>query len=281
MNSKDLFVDLRKQVTVPQDAAETDSMLYLLLESIANITRPEVMAQKTVSVTTVDMQKLQTAIERINSHEPVQYILGEAHFYGRNFLVNRSVLIPRPETELLVEEIIKNASKTPGKILDIGTGSGCIAITLARELPQKTVIAYDISEEALATASANAAQLGASVNFQHVDILLDEIPHADLDIIVSNPPYIAVSEKQTMNSNVVDYEPHLALFVPDNDPLLFYKVIAKKGMTALKPGGRIVVEINERFGKEVCEMFGSAGFTHIMVLKDLQHKHRIVSAIKK
>jgi release factor glutamine methyltransferase len=280
MNSKDLFRDLRKRITLPQEVSETDSMLYLILESVVGITRSDIIAQKAVSVTSAETSKLDTILSRVNKNEPVQYILGKAHFYGQEFQVNPSVLIPRPETELLVEEVLKRASNGSGKILDIGTGSGCIAITLAKQLPQKTVTAFDISVAALQTASANSGTLNVKVNFQCVDILKDEIPLRDLEFIVSNPPYIAVSEKEAMNTNVLDHEPHLALFVPDNDPLVFYRAIAEKGMLLLKPEGRIVVEINERFGKEVCEIFIQAGFTGTHIIKDFQNKDRIVSIIK-
>lgn len=279
MNSKDLFRDLRKRITLSQEVSETDSMLYLILESIG-ITHSDVIAQKAVSLTLAETSVLSTIIDRVNKNEPVQYVLGKAHFYGQEFEVNPSVLIPRPETEFLVEEVLKSTSNTPGKILDIGTGSGCIAITLAKNLPQKTVIAFDISDDALQVASKNAKQLGANVTFQHVDILKSEIDFQELEFIVSNPPYVAVSEKDSMNRNVLDHEPHLALFVPDNDPLIFYNTIAQKGLSALKKGGRIVVEINERFGKEVCDIFIQAGFTNATVIKDLQHKDRIVSVIK-
>lgn len=279
MNSKDLFMDLRKRITLLQEVSETDSMLYLILESIG-ITHSDVIAQKAVSLTLAETSVLSTIIDRINKNEPVQYVLGKAHFYGQEFDVNPSVLIPRPETELLIEEVLKNTSNAPGQILDIGTGSGCIAITLAKKLPQKTVIAFDISDDALQVASKNAKHLAANVNFQYVDILTSEIDFQELEFIVSNPPYVAVSEKHAMNRNVLDHEPHLALFVPDNDPLVFYNTIAQKGLSALKPGGRIVVEINERFGKEVCDIFIQAGFTNARVIKDLQNKDRIVSVIK-
>jgi release factor glutamine methyltransferase len=279
MNSKDLFRDLRKRITLSQEVSETDSMLYLILESMG-ITRSDVIAQKAVSLTLGETSALNTIIDRINKNEPVQYILGKAHFFGQEFEVNPAVLIPRPETEFLVEEVLKSTSNTPGKILDIGTGSGCIAITLAKNLPQKTVIAFDISDDALQVASKNAKQLGANVTFHHVDILTSEIDFQELEFIVSNPPYVAASEKHAMNRNVLDHEPHLALFVPDSDPLIFYKVIAQKGLSALKSGGRIVVEINERFGKEVCDIFVQTGFTNARVIKDLQNKDRIVSVIK-
>lgn len=280
MNSKDLFRDLRKRITLPQEAVETDTMVYLMLESIAGLTRSDVIAQKSVSLTSAESTKLNEGLDRINANEPIQYILGSAHFYGREFQVNSAVLIPRPETELIVAEVLRNTPKTPGKILDIGTGSGCIAVTLAKELPDKTIIAYDVSDAALKIASFNASHLQADVLFQRVDILNDEIQLDDLECIVSNPPYVAVSEKSTMNANVLNHEPHLALFVPDDDPLIFYTMIAKKGINALKPGGKIVVEINEQFGKEVRELFIQTGFTGAIVIKDLQHKDRIVTAVK-
>lgn len=280
MNSKDLFRDLRKRITLPQEAVETDTMVYLMLESIAGLTRSDVIAQKSVSLTSAESTKLNEGLDRINANEPIQYILGSAHFYGREFQVNSAVLIPRPETELIVAEVLRNTPKTPGKILDIGTGSGCIAVTLAKELPDKTIIAYDVSDAALKIASFNASHLQADVLFQRVDILNDEIQLDDLECIVSNPPYVAASEKSTMNANVLNHEPHLALFVPDDDPLIFYTMIAKKGINALKPGGKIVVEINEQFGKEVRELFIQTGFTGAIVIKDLQHKDRIVTAVK-
>lgn len=280
MNSKDLFRDLRKRITLPQAAAETDTLVYLMLESIAGLTRSDVMAQKSVSLTSVESAKLDDLLNRVNASEPIQYILGKAHFYGREFYVNPAVLIPRPETELIVDEVLKNFSKTPGKILDIGTGSGCIAVTLAKELPDKTIIACDVSEAALKIASMNANHLQANVLFQCVDILNDEIQFQDLECIVSNPPYVAASEKFAMNANVLNHEPHLALFVPDDEPLIFYTVIAKKGIRALTSGGRIIVEINERFGKEVCEIFTHAGFSGSQVVRDFQSKDRIVTATK-
>lgn len=280
INSKDLFRDLRKRITLVQEASETESILHRVLEEVSGITRSDIISQKAVSLTAWEISALDSIIDRINTSEPVQYILGKADFFGREFLVNTSVLIPRPETELLVEEVLTHASNTSGKILDIGTGSGCIAVTLSRELPKADVYAFDISEEALQTARSNAARLNANVTFQQVDILKDEIMLRDLDCIVSNPPYVAVSERDSMHDNVLNYEPHLALFVPDNDPLIFYKVIATKGKEALKSGGRLVVEINERFGKEVCAVFAGAGFSNVRIIKDLQNKDRIVSAIK-
>jgi release factor glutamine methyltransferase len=280
INSKDLFRDLRKRITLAQNASEIESILYWVLEAVPGITRSDILAQKAVSLTSEESSALDSIIHRINKSEPVQYILGRADFFGREFAVNASVLIPRPETELLVEEVLKHATNNSGKILDIGTGSGCIAITLSCELPIADVYAFDISEDALQTARSNAARLNARVTFQKIDILNDETMLSDFDFIVSNPPYVAVSESDAMNANVLNYEPHLALFVPNNDPLIFYRTIAEKGVRALKPGGRIIVEINERFGKEVSETFARGGFTNIRIIKDLQNKDRIVSAAK-
>lgn len=280
INSKDLFRDLRKRITLAQDASETESILYRVLEEVPGITRSDIISQKAVSLTAKETSALDSIINRINQNEPVQYILGKADFFGREFDVNPSVLIPRPETELLIEEVLKHATPAPGKILDIGTGSGCIATTLSCELSQKQVYGFDISEAALKTAKSNADRLNAQVTFQQVDILNEEITLNDFEFIVSNPPYVAVSERDSMHDNVLNYEPHLALFVPDNDPLIFYKVIAEKGVRALRSGGRIIVEINERFGKAVCAVFAGAGLSDVRIIKDLQNKDRIVSAVK-
>jgi len=182
---------------------------------------------------------------------------------------------------LLVEEALKEIDPfTPGSILDVGTGSGCIAVTLAKELPEKKVIAIDISEAALKIAKENASAENAFVEFQLRNILTESISFQKLEMIVSNPPYIALAEKESMKRNVVEHEPHLALFVSDKDPLQFYKAIALKGYSALLTGGKVLVEINERFGKEVADVFHRAGFSHIRIIKDLQNKDRIVVAQK-
>lgn len=280
INSKDLFRDLRKQLTLAEEAGELDSIVHFLLEDLAGISRSDVLIQREVSLSSEEQRLLEAAVKRINTGEPVQYITGKAHFYGYEFRVDPSVLIPRPETEQLVREAIKQSDFTPGKILDIGTGSGCIAIMLANHLPEKTVLAYDISDAALILATANANALSVPVNFRKVDILKEAIAEHELDMIVSNPPYVTVSEKASMKNNVLQHEPHLALFVPDNDPLVFYKAIAEKGYVALKAGGKVMVEINEQFGNETAEVFRQAGFRDVLVLIDFQGKDRIVSALK-
>jgi release factor glutamine methyltransferase len=280
-NSKEIFRDLQQQITLKEDRDEIQSMLYVILETLFGLSRAEIMAGKSFPMTESLNQKLAEIIQRVNNHEPIQYILGETYFYGRKFNVTADVLIPRPETELLVEEVLKEIDPfTPGNILDIGTGSGCIAITLAKELPEKNIHAIDVSDAALKVARENAVRLNAPVEFQKLNALTDDFPVKALQVIVSNPPYIADSEKAAMKNNVVKYEPHLALFVPDQDPFIFYSIIAEKGYPVLETGGKVLVEINERFGKEVCEIFKAHHFTDVRIVQDLQKKDRIVVATK-
>ena len=279
-NSKEIFRDLRSQITLKEDEEEIQSILYIVFETVLGLSRADIIAEKPISFNGTVQQKLHGIMQQINQHQPVQYILKEAYFFGRKFKVNSAVLIPRPETELLVEEVLKEIEPfTPGTIVDIGTGSGCIAVTLSKELPNKKIVGIDVSEPALKIANENTLNLNATVDFHQVDVL-QEFPFQGLEIIVSNPPYIALAEKDMMKQNVLDYEPHLALFVTDRDPLQFYKVIAQRGYPALIRTGKILVEINERFGKEVAEVFQKAGFRNIKIIKDLQQKDRIVFAQK-
>jgi release factor glutamine methyltransferase len=278
-NSKTLFQDFLSQITLNEDKAEIISLAHLVFDRVLGISKTDLLSQKHIQATTNDLEKLDTIVKRINQHEPIQYILGEADFFGRRFKVNASVLIPRPETEELVREV-KNFSHPAAVILDIGTGSGCIPITLALEISGAKVSATDVSDKALMVAKENAKNLGAAVHFLQHNILTEEIPFRDLDIVVSNPPYIALSEKESMAPNVKDFEPHLALFVSENDPLLFYRVIAAKAQAALKSGGLLCVEINERFGERVKELFQDEGFGEVTVIRDLSGKERIVRGIK-
>lgn len=278
-NSKDLFTVLRYSITA-YDAEEAENIAFVILDNLYTLNRTDILTQKSIDFSPEQRDALDKIIARINAHEPVQYVLGSAWFYGRDFYVSPAVLIPRPETELLVEEVIKAVSDFPITILDIGTGSGCIAITLAKELPNATVTALDISTAALEVAQKNASQLNARVQFLQSDILTQSIPVTMLDVIVSNPPYIAFAEKEAMRENVLAHEPHVALFVPDNDALIFYSTIAQKGFAALKTDGKVFVEINERFGKETAEVFIHAGFSSVRIVKDLQGKERILVADK-
>jgi len=273
-NSKVLFQELIKAIRLPEDREEIESIVYLIMEHEFSLTRSDIMAGK--EVTPYQRQSLEKIILRINDNEPVQYVLGETHFFRRKFTVNHSVLIPRQETELLVREILNLDLPINSKILDIGTGSGCIAITLALELIAAQVTATDISKEALTVAQHNADTLKTHVTLLHHDILSAAIP-GSYDVIVSNPPYISAEEKNKMKKNVLDYEPHLALF-SEHDPLLFYRRIAVNSRKALNKNGTVLVEINEHFGNETLSIFQSAGFSTCEIVKDLQNKDRILIA---
>ncbi len=221
------------------------------------------------------------AVNRLLLNEPIDYILGYSEFFGRRFRVNSDVLIPRPETEELCNWIIDDyKGKNKLDVLDIGTGSGCIPVTLAAELPTTTVSACDISEEALGVAKQNAAENKAEVSFYQTDILSDFPPIKSLDIIVSNPPYVLNSDKQEMEAKVLDFEPHIALFVEDNDPLLFYRKISEHAMENLKPTGRLYFEVHEHYADQVAELLSLSGFSTIEIREDAQGKERMVRALK-
>jgi release factor glutamine methyltransferase len=259
---------------------EAQSLSFLLLENLFTLSRSEILIGKETE-TSEKIFLLNHYIERLNNFEPVQYILGSTEFYGYPFEVNPSVLIPRPETEELVRLIIsENRKKSTLSIIDIGTGSGCIAITLKKELPQALLYAVDISEQALATAQKNAVLNNAEVAFLHKDILSPETTIPETNIVVSNPPYVIHTEKKLMNANVLKHEPHLALFVEESNPLLFYKAIAEKARKYLLPGGRIYFEINEQFGKKTAEILTQTGFKEVRIIKDLHDKDRMVRGEK-
>ena len=221
-------------------------------------------------------------ITRLKQGEPMQYIEGRAPFCGMEFIVNPNVLIPRPETAELVDWIVREHATQQPQILDLGTGSGCIAISLSKQLPQATVEACDISEGALEVAEANNRENGTSVRFFHHDMLnlTASLPHS-YDILVSNPPYIKQCEAQEMELHVTEWEPHTALFVPDDDALRFYRAIAEIGQTdALKSGGHIYVEINQALGKETAELFESYGYHNVTLRKDIYSNDRMIHCTK-
>ncbi len=280
MNSKNLFTNLVLKITLPESVDEINQLAFMAMNHVFGLSPAEILIGRTVEWTPEIQDRMNTILHRMNHHEPIQYILGEAYFYGRKFLVNSNVLIPRPETEELIYRCIleSNAVGKNVKILDIGTGSGCIAITLKLEIPAAQVFATDISSGAIGVAQQNADQLAAPVTFFHHDILNNDLLLHDLDMIVSNPPYIAQREKSTLDQNVVNHEPHLALFVESDDPLVFYKAIAKKAQKALRPGGMVLVEINERFGEATAEVFLTHAYHPVLILQDIQGKDRIISA---
>lgn len=225
-------------------------------------------------------QELEDILQRLSRFEPLQYIEGRTLFLGREFWVAPGVLIPRPETEELVELMLKEIP-ADARILDVGTGSGCIAISLAKELPDALVTAWDVSPEALSVARANARKLQSNVRFVECDVLACQVDEVGLyDVIVSNPPYVTETEKADMEPNVLQWEPSLALFVPDDDPLRFYRRIAVLGRDMLVDGGRLYFEINRAYGREMVEMLRTMGYVGVRVEKDLSQNDRFVIAEK-
>ncbi len=263
------------------DEGEASQIADWVMEAITGSAKAERMLYKNHDLTAIEEDQLNNFTNRLLKNEPIQYVLNEAWFYGLRLYVNKQVLIPRPETEELVEWILKNISnrKAELSILDVGTGSGCIAIALKSKLPNATVYAFDISEEALSVARKNATKLGTTVNFITVDIL-DKTTWPTLnafDIIVSNPPYIPEFDKPTMHANVLANEPHLALFVPNNDVLKFYKAVTAYGKKCLKKTGNLYFEIHEEYGQAIVALLASEGFS-AMLKKDMQQKDRMVKS---
>lgn len=235
---------------------------------------------KDIALSPKKEQELEDILQRLSRFEPLQYIEGRTLFLGREFWVAPGVLIPRPETEELVELMLKEIP-ADARILDVGTGSGCIAISLAKELPEALVTAWDVSPEALSVARANARKLQADVRFVECDVLACQVDEVGLyDVIVSNPPYVTEAEKADMEPNVLQWEPSLALFVPDDDPLRFYRRIAVLGRDMLADGGRLYFEINRAYGREMVEMLRTMGYVGVRVEKDLSQNDRFVIAEK-
>ena len=233
-----------------------------------------IYSNKVISIKNYDCIK--QIINELKENKPIQYILGEAEFYGLKFKVNKHTLIPRPETEELVDWILKEDFNS---VLDIGTGSGCIAISLAKHSTAQ-IAAIDNCEKALEVAEENAKLNKVNIKFCTQDIL-QSTSFLNLDLIVSNPPYILESEKQNMKANVLQYEPHLALFTPDKDPLLFYKKIGSLAAKSLNCGGKLFFEINEQYGTEILKMLSKIGFVDIAFKKDINDKDRMIKAIWK
>jgi release factor glutamine methyltransferase len=260
---------------------EVSQITDWVMEHLTGSKKAERMMYKNSAITGTEELLLNQYAERLLQHEPVQYVLNESWFYGLKFYVDKNVLIPRPETEELVDWIIRNL-KFPFselKILDIGTGSGCIAIALKRKLRKAEVWACDVSSEALNVAKQNSSNLQAEINFVQLDFLdnpgRDQLP--SFDIIVSNPPYVPAKDKADMNKNVLNFEPHTALFVPDNNPLLFYQAIADFAKKHLKQNGTVYCEIHESLGKKVSELFMQNGFM-TELKKDMRGKDRMIKA---
>lgn len=273
-SSRQLFNDILAQIAEKYELQEARSIVFLLLQHYLKLSKTAILIDKAIE-TDFDFTEI---IQRLNQHEPIQYIMGETEFYGLPFRVNPAVLIPRPETEELVQLIIEEAPKVPFRILDMGTGSGCIAISLAHALPHAQVKAIDISEKALETARENATLNGVNVTFEQKDILnLDsENQEEQYEIIVSNPPYVTRHEAKQMQANVLDFEPHLALFLENDNALIFYEKIAQFGKKNLAKNGKIYVEINEHLGKGTAAVFKQLGYSKTKIIKDLSGKERIL-----
>ncbi len=256
--------------------AEAENLVFWLFEEHLGLRRAELNLAISSATNT---EPILADFQRLLTGEPIQYILGEAPFYGRSFRVTRDTLIPRNETEELVHKIIKENPKARLRVLDLGTGTGCIPITLALELNNPEVYGLDVSLQALEVARQNALQLGATVQFLEGD-LLGVIPNLDVfDVLVSNPPYVPVRDQGEMHANVLNFEPHLALFVPDEDPLLFYRAIGNWGQQLLKQGGKLYLEIYENLAEELVQLLQSLGYSEVKVHRDLNGKKRMVTCV--
>ena len=287
------YQELWHRLTPLYDSGEAKAIARMVLESEFSMTLTDLYTGKVNELSAKDLAFLDDIFSRLEKGEPVQYVLGKAEFAGRVFHVEPGVLIPRPETAQLcqlAEEELQNSfpvCNTAYRVLDIGTGSGCIAITLALDLAEKNkkaeVKAWDISDDALRIASANASALNANVSFEKHDALnLSELPEGEekFNLIVSNPPYIADEEAKDMEKNVMEFEPHLALFVPDNDPLVFYRAIAEYGKKMLAKNGILAFEMNSRFVRDMEQMLSALGYSEIRSLKDDFEKYRYTIAVK-
>lgn len=281
------YQDILHRLQREYDTHEARALARLVLDECFGLSLTDIMCDKVNDFSREDNESLEKIIVRLENHEPVQYIIGHEYFCGHRFHVAPGVLIPRPETEELVEHILEQKDGK-SRILDIGTGSGCIAISLALALPEAQVEAWDISDTALAIAKSNAQTLSAgNVSFRQTDILAVANSSSSsltplstcserYSLIVSNPPYICQSEAKDMERNVLEHEPSLALFVPDSDPLMFYRAIAEFGTHNLLPQGQLWFEINRAYGTEVCTMMQSLGYTDVELINDQFNNPRIV-----
>ena len=285
------YEELWQRLTPLYDAGEAKAIVRLVLDECYGLSWADVLGGKVSELSANDQTELEKIMLRLEKGEPVQYIIGVADFCGRQFHVEPGVLIPRPETEelcrmVIEEREISQKGQSPlCEILDIGTGSGCIAITLALELPDAKVTAWDISDEALRIADDNAKSLGANVTFEHCDVLDSSLftLHSSLpswDLIVSNPPYIQPIECDEMAKNVLDYEPQIALFAPEENPIVFYQRIGDYAWQHLNPGGLLFFELNPLTADQVCDSLRTTGFMEIEILNDQFGKPRFLKATK-
>lgn len=280
---QDILSYIKKELSPQYPDTEIRSLIRIILLHVCHIQNYEILSCKDIKISEPEQDHIREIVQDLKRHKPIQQILKETEFYGLAFIVNQHVLIPRPETEELVDLILNNHRDKSGlRIIDIGTGSGCIAVALARYLKDSDVYAADISKDALLLAQENARTNQVMVQFIEKDILNDSIPGIPeaLDIIVSNPPYVTISEMSVMEKNVLDYEPHIALFVPDDNPIIFYEKIALMGLKYLSKGGSIYFEINPGFGNEICNFLENVGYSNAKIFSDISGKERIIHAIR-
>jgi release factor glutamine methyltransferase len=280
MKIKEYRTQFIQELTSMYGEGEAESFFYLILEEKQQLKRIDLALQPDLVFSEEEIKVWNSILEQLKLEIPIQYLLGKTSFYGLDFEVNENVLIPRPETEELVDWIISNnqtISKSSGlKILDIGTGSGCIAISLAKNIPNAQVFAIDVSEKALATAKRNAILNDVNVTFIEQNILETLDLKQEFDIIVSNPPYVRNLEKEEIKKNVLDNEPHLALFVEDHDALIFYRKIAELAQKNLSNSGQLYFEINQYLGKEMVELLEKMDFKNIELRKDIYGNDRMM-----
>jgi release factor glutamine methyltransferase len=279
---RDILQNIRKELRTLYPQREIESFIFLIFEHILNFSKIDIHTKADTKLSFSQINQINEIIVQLKNHRPIQYILGKTEFFGLNFIVSDEVLIPRPETEELVKWIVDEYKNKKLNILDIGTGSGCIAVSLAKNIPDSCVDATDISEQSLQIAKLNAEKNQVNINFYLHNILnqKSEIRNQKYDIVVSNPPYIRESEKKQMQQNVLDYEPHRALFVPDENPLIFYEAVLKFAEKNLKKNGSIYCEINEALHKENRELFLKYNYSEIQVVKDLNDKYRMICGKK-
>ncbi|GHT62139.1 release factor glutamine methyltransferase [Bacteroidia bacterium] len=277
-----MLLYIKEQLRDYYPESEIKSFYYLIMESVCRLDKQSVLLGKDTQISPNEKRMIEEMVEDLRKFRPIQYILGETEFYGLKFKLNERVLIPRPETEELVERVLNGCTVhgTRCRMLDVGTGSGCIAVALAKFLSGAEVYALDISEKALEVASENARNNRVNVRFIRHDIFEDlpeNLPE-QFDVIVSNPPYITPVEKEIMSKNVLDYEPHQALFVPQEKPLLFYERIADVARNRLKDSGKLYFETSAVYGKEAAEMLKKKGFGSVRLFKDISGKDRVLVA---
>lgn len=277
------ILDQGKQELTNYPNVEAEQLLMILFQELFDISRTTFVAYPDTKLSNFEYNQIADCIQRLKNNEPIQYILGVADFYDEKFNVNPSVLIPRPETEELVDWIISDNRKKNPVITDVGTGSGCIAVSLSKNIIGSTVYAIDVSKEALTVAKSNAELNSTDLKIIECNILNAESERflpANIDILVSNPPYVTQVQKKLMHNNVLKYEPDLALFVSDDDPLIFYRRIAELGLIRLVSGGSLYFEINEDLGNETLQLVQDMGYQNIVLKKDINGKDRMLKAIK-